>query len=103
MGETQLNTAGYWLLRRGRVDDAIAVFRVNVEMFPDAFNPYDSLGEAYLARGDTAQAITNYTRSVDLNPGNTGGIEVLRRLGVRQQTGTTGDGRDGRMPPTFLA
>jgi len=84
LGETQLNTVGYWLLRRARIDDAIAVFRVNVEMFPDASNPYDSLGEAYLARGDTARAITNYKRSVELNPGNTGGLEVLRRLGVQQ-------------------
>jgi CubicO group peptidase (beta-lactamase class C family) len=83
-GEGELNGVGYWLLRQGQLDDAIQVFQVNVEMFPNAFNPYDSLGEAYLARGDTVRAITNYQRSVELNPGHTGGIEVLRQLGVRK-------------------
>ena len=33
--------------------DAITVFELNVAEFPDASNPYDSLGEAYLAsQGD---------------------------------------------------
>jgi CubicO group peptidase (beta-lactamase class C family) len=82
-GEAELNTVGYWLLGKGRPDDAIAVFRLNVEMFPAAFNPYDSLGEAYLARGDTALAIQNYRRSVELNPNNAGGVEALRKLGAR--------------------
>jgi len=82
-GESQLNGVGYWLLGRGSIRDAIAVLRVNVEMFPDAFNPYDSLGEAYLAAGDTASAIANYRRSVELNPANAGGLAVLRRLGVQ--------------------
>jgi len=82
-GEAELNTLGYWLLGKGRPDDAIAVFRLNVEMFPAAFNPYDSLGKAYLARGDTALAIQNYRRSVELNPNNAGGVEALRKLGAR--------------------
>jgi CubicO group peptidase (beta-lactamase class C family) len=83
-GEGELNGVGYWLLRSGRTEDAIVVFRLNVEMFPDASNPHDSLGEAYLVRGDTGRAIVSYRRSVELNPNNTNGIEVLRRLGVRQ-------------------
>jgi CubicO group peptidase (beta-lactamase class C family) len=82
-GESQLNSAGYALLRAGRLDDAIAIFQLNVEAYPEAFNPYDSLGEAYLARGDTALAITNYRRSVELDPaGNPTGIEILKKLGV---------------------
>jgi len=81
-GEAELNTLGYWLLGKGSTDDAIAVFQLNVEMFPAAFNPYDSLGEAYLARGDTALAIQNYRRSVEINPNNTAGVEVLRKLGA---------------------
>ena len=52
-GEPELNTVGYVLLGRGRIADAITVFQRNVELFPGGYNTYDSLGEAYLVRGDT--------------------------------------------------
>jgi tetratricopeptide (TPR) repeat protein len=50
--EAQLNTLGYKLLQQGRSDDAIAVFKLNVDAFPQSGNVYDSLGEAYLRKGD---------------------------------------------------
>ncbi len=50
--ESLLNSLGYRLLRSDRVEDAIAVFELNVAEYPDASNPYDSLGEAYLAADD---------------------------------------------------
>jgi CubicO group peptidase (beta-lactamase class C family) len=78
--EDLLNTAGYMLLRGGRVEEAVTVFELNVAEYPDAWNPYDSLGEAYLAAGDTARAIENYERSLELNPENTNGRAVLERL-----------------------
>jgi hypothetical protein len=46
--ESMLNTLGYVLLREKRVTDAIAVFALNVREYPEASNPYDNLGEAYL-------------------------------------------------------
>jgi CubicO group peptidase (beta-lactamase class C family) len=80
--EFVLNTLGYRMLRGDRVQDAITIFELNVAEYPDASNPYDSLGEAYLAAGDTVRAIENYQRSVELNPDNTNGIAVLERLGA---------------------
>ncbi len=78
--EFLLNSLGYRLLRADRIEDAIAIFELNVAEYPDASNPYDSLGEAYLAAGDTARAIVNYEKSVELDPDNTGGIAVLERI-----------------------
>jgi CubicO group peptidase (beta-lactamase class C family) len=78
--EYLLNQLGYRLLRAERVDEAIAIFRLNVEEYPDAWNPYDSLGEAYAAAGQRALAIESYERSVELNPENTNGIAALERL-----------------------
>jgi CubicO group peptidase (beta-lactamase class C family) len=78
--EFLLNSLGYRLLRANRIEDAIAVFELNVAEYPEASNPYDSLGEAYLAAGDTARAIVNYEKSVELNPDNTNGIAVLERI-----------------------
>lgn len=81
--ERELNGLGYVYLRRGDTATAIELFELNVEMFPEASNPYDSLGEAYLEAGDRARAIANYRKSLELNPGNDNARRVLaERLGV---------------------
>ncbi len=89
LGEDQLNTLGYLFLRRGEVDAAIRIFRLNVEAFPDAWNTYDSLAEAYLEAGDREQAIANYRTSLERNPLNDNGKRMLReRLGVEVEDTT---------------
>jgi Flp pilus assembly protein TadD len=62
----ELNSVGYWLLSRGAVDDAVAVFRLNVEEYPREPNPHDSLGDGYLAQGRTAEAVESIRRAVEL-------------------------------------
>jgi tetratricopeptide (TPR) repeat protein len=79
-GEPQLNGVGYRLLQTKRVKDAIEVFKLNVEMFPQGFNTYDSLGEAYMVNGDKNLAIQNYKKSLELNPKNTSAVEMLKKL-----------------------
>jgi CubicO group peptidase (beta-lactamase class C family) len=78
--EGELNAVGYQLLRSGKTKDAIEIFKLNVEMFPAASNPYDSLGEAYVAGGEKELALKNYRRSVELDPKNEGGIAAIKRL-----------------------
>jgi predicted Zn-dependent protease len=80
LNEKQLNAIGYNLLERKRVADAIAVLQRNTQRFPDSFNAYDSLGEAYAAADDRARAIENYRRSLKLNPKNTNATEMIARL-----------------------
>jgi tetratricopeptide (TPR) repeat protein len=79
--ENEFNQLGYRFLGRGELDEAIAVFQLNVEHFPDSWNVYDSLGEAYAEKGDTERAIELYRRSVELNPDNINGVQALERLG----------------------
>jgi pimeloyl-ACP methyl ester carboxylesterase len=81
--EATLNTLGYQQLQAKHVDDAIALFKLNVEMYPKGFNTYDSLGEAYMAAGDRQAAIANYRKSLALNPENTNAVQMLTRLGVK--------------------
>jgi CubicO group peptidase (beta-lactamase class C family) len=78
--EAALNGFGYQLLGTGRTTEAIAVFRLNVEAYPKAFNTYDSLGEAYMNSGDYDQAEANYRRSLELNPENANARVVLKRI-----------------------
>jgi dienelactone hydrolase len=78
--ERELNTLGYILLGEKRIKEAIEIFKLNVAMYPDAFNTYDSLGEAYLANNERELAIKNYRKSLELNPQNTNATDVLRRI-----------------------
>ncbi|MDD4050960.1 MAG: MBL fold metallo-hydrolase [candidate division Zixibacteria bacterium] len=82
-GENGLNALGYQLLARNMIDDAVAIFLLNTGAYPNSFNVYDSYGEALLAKGDTALAITNYRKSLELNPDNTNAVQVLTRLGAK--------------------
>jgi pimeloyl-ACP methyl ester carboxylesterase len=65
--ENLLNTLGYELLGDGQVEHAIAVFELNVAEYPDAWNPHDSLGDAYAAARDREKAAASYRRSLELN------------------------------------
>jgi CubicO group peptidase (beta-lactamase class C family) len=80
VSEGRLNTLGYGFLRAKKLPEAIAYFKLNVEFYPNSFNVYDSLGEAYMANGDKELAITNYKKSLELNPQNTHGAEMLKKL-----------------------
>jgi CubicO group peptidase (beta-lactamase class C family) len=81
LDENQMNRLGYDLLYGARrVQDAIAVFKLNVEDYPQSFNVYDSLGEAYMVNGDKDLAIKNYQHSLELNPDNSNGVEMLKKL-----------------------
>ena len=68
------------MLNSGKIAEAIEVFRLNVELFPDSFNVYDSLGEAYMKSGDKENATKNYRKSLELNPGNDNAKKMLKEL-----------------------
>jgi CubicO group peptidase (beta-lactamase class C family) len=78
--EVKMNRLGYALLSKKMLDAAIEVFKLNVEAFPDSWNVYDSLGEAYALKGEKELAIKNYQKSIELNPKNENGVEALKKL-----------------------
>jgi CubicO group peptidase (beta-lactamase class C family) len=78
--ESELNTLGYQLLGLKRTKDAIEIFKLNVEMFPNSANAYDSLGETYLADGNKELALANYKKAAELDPKNANALLIVRRL-----------------------
>lgn len=78
--EERLNSMGYQLLGKGDVANAIRVFKLNVAAYPESFNVYDSLGEAYLKEGDNENGIWNYKKSLELNPDNDNARQVLSQM-----------------------
>jgi CubicO group peptidase (beta-lactamase class C family) len=78
--ESEMNVSGYELLNMKKFEEAIAVFKLNVESFPKSSNTYDSLGEAYMLRGNKDMAIQNYQKSLELDPHNTNAVDRLKIL-----------------------
>lgn len=52
---------------------ALAVFKLNTELFPTSWNVYDSYGDALRQTGHKAEAIKMYQKSIELNPKNEDG------------------------------
>jgi Flp pilus assembly protein TadD len=71
---------GYQLIRANKSKEAIRIFQLNVEAYPQSSNVYDSLGEAYMNDGDKQQAIANYQKSLELNPKNGNAVLMLQKL-----------------------
>ena len=80
VSESRLNNLGYVLMRQQKLTEAIEIFKLNAEFYPNEWNVYDSLGEAYMNKGDKELAIANYKKSLELNPGNEGGARMLKKL-----------------------
>jgi CubicO group peptidase (beta-lactamase class C family) len=80
IAEQRLNQMGYQFLRSGKVDAAIALFRMNVEFYPKSWNVYDSLGEAFAEKGERPSAIENYEEALRLNPAAESAKKALQEL-----------------------
>jgi CubicO group peptidase (beta-lactamase class C family) len=78
--ENDLNNWGYRVLSKGRVKDALEIFRLNVRLYPDSWNVYDSYGEALRNDGEMEEAVKMYRRSVELNPDNAYGKKALEEM-----------------------
>ena len=77
--DSELNSLGYMFMSKN-LEDAIKIFELNVHLFPESSNPFDSLGEAYLAKGDKKNALINYKKSYLLDANNTNAKDIAERL-----------------------
>lgn len=93
-GETELNQLGYQLLQMKKVTEAIEIFKLNVEMYPQSANAYDSLGEGFMVHGEKDLSIANYKKSVELDPKNTNATAKLAEL--------TGTQKEVKVDPKIL-
>ena len=86
VNEIDINSLGYWYMNdRKNLDPAPALFKINVAEFPNSSNVYDSYGEALMNQGKKEEAIFNYKKSLELNPGNLNAVEMLAKMGVEYE------------------
>lgn len=82
LDENEMNQIGYQLMGSDQVEEALQVFKLNMEAFPKSFNVYDSYAEALMNLDRNDEAIKYYKKSIEMNPGNQNGIDMLKKLGV---------------------
>jgi tetratricopeptide (TPR) repeat protein len=80
VSENRLNGLGYGLMSRKKYREAIAVFQVNAEFYPQSSNVHDSLGEAYMLNGDKELAVKSYRKALQLDPKNANAVRMLKKL-----------------------
>jgi len=68
LSEDSFNNMGYDLLSRTKTKLAQDIFKVNMMLYPNSFNVYDSYTEACMKMSEIDLAIKNYTKSISLNP-----------------------------------
>lgn len=78
--ESEMNRLGYWLIGKKKMIEAISIFKINAETFPQSWNAHDSLAEAYMLNGDKLLAIQSYKKSLQLNPQNSNATSMLKKL-----------------------
>lgn len=64
--ENLINQLGYQLLATEKIDEAISVFKTNVDRYPGSANVYDSLAEAYEKIDRLDLAAPNYDKAFAL-------------------------------------
>ena len=68
--EGSFNKLGYQKLRNDNYEEALAIFNINITLYPNSPNVYDSYAEALRKSGDTIQAIVYYKKSIAIDSGN---------------------------------
>lgn len=83
--EWKINRKGYNYLQKKEYEKALEVFRINVSLYPNSANVYDSYAEALYKSGDTVNAIANYQKVLSMDSGNRNAKRQLNRLQKKEE------------------
>lgn len=78
--ERRINRLGYSFIRNQDYDAAIEIFKINIALYPKSSNVYDSLGDGYLSKKDTVNAVIYYKKALDINPENSNAKKAHKKL-----------------------
>ncbi len=79
LSESGINSFGYNLMRQGKTKEALKIFKLNTELYPNGYNTYDSYGECLLLLGEKEEGIKAYKKSLQLNPKNKNAETIIEQ------------------------
>lgn len=78
--QKKINRIGYEMVYNNKIEEAIKIFKFNVAVFSGSADVYDSLAESYMIAGKKELAISNYTKSLEINPKNEAAKKTIESL-----------------------
>ncbi|MEK7725319.1 MAG: serine hydrolase, partial [Acidobacteriota bacterium] len=78
--EQWLDSLGWDLIENKRITDAIEIFKLVIQDFPNSANAYDSLGEAYLENKQYDLALANFKKFLELDAKNEHAKEMIKKV-----------------------
>lgn len=63
-----LNAIGYDLFFNDEIDEAVEIFKLNTELYPNIANCWDSYGEGLLALGKKEESLKAYKKALSIRP-----------------------------------
>jgi len=79
ISESSINSLGYALIRKERNEEALRIFELNIDLYPNKYNTYDSYGECLLILGFKEKGIEAYKKSLELNPENDNARKIIEQ------------------------
>lgn len=80
--ERELSVMGRQLIREKKYEEGLLILHLNAEAYPRSTKVYERLGDAYMEEGDTALAVANYRKSLEMDPQNRCPARRLAKLNV---------------------
>lgn len=74
----RMDSVGVGLRARGELADAIKIFELNVEAFPDSVYTHGSLAEAYVEAGNIERALEHLGRILEIDPSHAGAKKLVK-------------------------
>jgi tetratricopeptide (TPR) repeat protein len=83
ISEIAINTLGYNLIKEKKIKEALELFEINTELYPNSSNVFDSYGECLLLMGKEKEGMAAYKKSLELDPENTNADNVLKKYNYK--------------------
>ncbi len=80
LNEQAINAWGYQLLAQKQLDKAVAIFKLNTQLYPASANAFDSLGEIFEVMENKEEALISYKKVMALDPANKNAAARIKLL-----------------------
>ena len=78
--DEHINDIGFKLLKARKTEEAHKLFKHTESQYPDSWAVYHGLGETYRLMGQKELALSNYKRSLKINPNNEDSQRAMAKL-----------------------
>jgi CubicO group peptidase (beta-lactamase class C family) len=75
-----LNGIGYDFLRDDNIEEALKFFQLNVKLFPEDANLWDSLGEVHFKLGNNEKALEYYEKALAIDPYMESATNMIKKI-----------------------